>query len=58
LFSEPSVDARRVEGVAHSIDFHHAGRAFPEVHLAFAIACARKPKTADVAAVPNSLETV
>jgi len=37
----PSVDARMVKGVAHSIDFHHAGRAFQEEEIAFAIACAR-----------------
>jgi pimeloyl-ACP methyl ester carboxylesterase len=36
----PSMDAAMVKGAAHSIDFHHAGRAFQEGEIAFAIACA------------------
>lgn len=33
-----------VEGVAYSIDFHHAGRAFQQDQIAFASACADTSK--------------
>ena len=38
----PAVDAEMVKGVAHSIDFHHAGHAFQDEQISFAMRCARE----------------
>jgi pimeloyl-ACP methyl ester carboxylesterase len=38
----PGVDAKMIKGAGHCIDFHHAGPAFQDEQIAFAIACSRE----------------